>query len=317
MRKKVLFIIFLFLLSGKIPAQNPGYPGSVYVSATGRKRSAAEIETMKKIYDNQKTNTQIERLNSGNRSNSNVTFTNGAAELAQKAKKYLVPDLVFQTQYQNFLKLPNTGLIQILPAKVCISNDDNAKLDLSKIIENCPFHFVTGNARYYSFRQKDYSSPSLADIGIQDNYIFSLGIFNQAIMVNLGETAIENISLTTKGIDFLGKFSPTTNLEESDRQFKQFEDGVQSEGLLFQKILPLEDGKTYGLRVIAYRGNFFYEYKSLGEKIKYYPLKGDRRDDIIVAFKVLKKGDDGNVILLWKELQRVAAPEMVVPKKNS
>lgn len=334
--KKILWaLIFLNLVCPTVWAQDPGeYPQNVYFSASGRRRSAQEVEAMKSLVRSQRSNQRfaaMQALADGNRNGSRVSVSTTSIDLSNQAKKYLAPVGGLQNQYESFLKLPDTGMIKLLPAKACAGVDKNNKKEkkFSKIIEQCPYIFIPGNGKYFSFRQKDYSDYALADIGFKDNWIFSLGSLNQGILVALGDTAIENLSLTAKGIDYLAEFNPSPDAEGAAKDHQQFEDGLKNGDFNYQKIVEVEKNKTYAVRVIAY--NPYYpapdadeiektvsksnkSAKNKGARpTRIYPLEKDLRQDVIVAFRIVEKEADGSIVLLWKELSRKQAPDLLIP----
>lgn len=319
MFNKIFYVPFLFILCISVNAQFPD-SGSIYNSARVRARSPQERQIMREIYNE---NFQFNRLrsfsernNSSNRPDSSYTTVADTLprSLTDKAKKYIVPDETLKAQNKNFLKLPNTGIVKMLPEKACQVDTGTSKKGFFNLMEQCPYKFINGHGKYFSFRQKDYVVSRLADIGIHDNWIFSLGFFNQGVMVNIGDIPLEQVSLSTKGADFLNGLLTSTEIPEIDKRFQEFENGVVNENLNYQKVLPLELEKTYVLRVTAYNIAWFQEQETSIGKIKIYPLKEDKRKDILIAFRIINRDDEGNTTLIWKELQSKNSPKLEVPK---
>lgn len=230
------------------------------------------------------------------------------------AKKNIVPDEKFMLQHKDFLKLPNTGIVKILPGTLCQSENVERKKKLVDVINQCPPMFINGHGKYFSFRQKEYVRSKFADIGIHNDWIFSLGLFNQGIMTNIGDVPLEQVSLSTKGADYLNGLSASVNIAEVEKSYKEFENGVTKENLTYQKVLPLELEKTYVLRVTAYNLDWIELKDSSIGQIKTYPLKLDKRKDILVAFRIIGRDDEGNTTLIWKELLSKNSPKLEVPK---
>ncbi len=320
--KSTLILITFFIINCSLI-----YAQTIYTSATGRIRSPQEVETMREIYRREYENYQFDRLRSiseRSRANNNspdysytTTVETLPKDITDKAKKYVVLNEKFKTEYKNLLKSPNTGITKFLPETACIPNESEKKRKFDNLIEQCPTTFINGNGKYYSFRQNEYVTSKLADVGIQGDWIFSLGLFNQGFLVNIGDVPLEQISLSTKGADFISNFSPALSIKESDEQFIKFENGVVNEGLLYQKLLPLEVGKSYILRVIAYKIDYSYDKATSIGTIKYFPLKDDKREDIIIAFKILDKDEEGSTTMIWKELKTKESPELIIPNQES
>ncbi len=296
-------------------AQN--YPSSIYTPSADKKRTPKEIEEMKRVVDLQRGKSLLLEM----RGLTTESFRRGSPvesktsmELMKKAKKYIVPSLEIQNNYSNFLKLPNTGIVKLLSQKSCstISGSDN-KEKFSEYLKRCAPDFIRGHGKYFSFRQNDYVDENLADIGFVDNWFFSLGTMNQGILVALGDTEIQGLSLNSKGIDFLAGFAPSLNMDDAAKEFKQFEEVLKDKGLSYGKVVSIEKDQTYALRVIAYNNYFVIEEKEKKPApMKLFPLGKDKREDIIVAFRVVEKNEDGSLTLLWKELQRKQSPEIVI-----
>jgi hypothetical protein len=70
--------------------------------------------------------------------------------------------------------------------------------------------------------------------------------------------------------------------------------------------LPVADNTTYALRSIAYQGTIMRSIQTL----TYNELDVDKRRDVIVVFRVVKRDADGSVTILWKELSNKNAPKL-------
>ena len=291
-----------------------GYPTGVYTSASGRQRTASEVEAMKLKYDTERTNTQINRLHAGP-----VQFGSEypSSDFIKLAKKSVLPKAEFTTKYDSFLRLPKTGIVRLLPEKACLEGVSDKQPSFEKLFERCPFSFIEGGAKFYSFRKQDYVTAKLADLGFTNNWLYSFGLFNQGVLVNLGDTALEDVTLSFKGISALAEMIPAVDSALADEQSQRFNDGVTIDGLTYRHLLPIEVNQTYGLRVTAYKVDYVQAFEIGNRKIKNHPLEGDIRDDIIVAFRILEFDAEKGLTLLWKELQRKRGPEMKMPQSTS
>ncbi len=316
--KRVLSIFFVVTVFGLINTYaQVGPPSNIYTSATGRQRSPAEIETLKRISDNERSNAAFDRLRSVSSPNGNsgsVFITKYPLSLASRAKKHVIPKAELLSKYASFLKAPNTGIVKLLPAKACLQDENEKNPNLKQMVERCPSSFIPDGARYFSFRKKDYVKASFADIGFSEKFIFSFGTFNQGILVNLGDVSLDNIPLSSQKLAFLANFAPSTNIDNADIQYKEFDEGLESDGMKYSHMLPVEIDKTYALRVVAYKADYFQTFKILGRNEKVYPLKGDIREDLLVVFRIVDENADDGLTMVWKEIQRKEAPEMKMPK---
>jgi hypothetical protein len=228
----------------------------------------------------------------------------------KKAKKYVAPAPEYKSKYQTFLDRPETGIIRLLPGKPCPA----AKKKPS--IKECPQNFIAGNGSHFSFRWKEYVRNSWTDLENLNGFFVSNGADNQGILVNLGDVAFEDVTLKTSGMEFLTNFVPSTQVEEVGRQFMQLWNKIEAQGFRYAKILPIEASKTYALRAVAYERDVALVVTDQQKKsVKdpklwgiFDPLRGDKRQDVIVVFRVLEKSEDGSATIIWKELQNKKSP---------
>lgn len=296
---------------------------TIFQSATGRVRRAEEVEVMREIYrrrDEQRRIDFLRQIAESNRvdfSNTpdRVVITLFPKELQTRARKYLDPPVELKNKFQGVLHDSPSGIVRLSSGAACVSDKDDIHKGIDKLIAKCPFSFIPGNGLTFSFRQKYYSSSSLADLGISGNWVYSLGLLNNTIMVNLGDLPISDARIDSPGMKVLTGFIPSTQIESADVQRNHFEMGVEDDKRLYRQVLPLEFDKTFALRVVAYNNPEWSTTVNTPVGARTVsPFKGDRRDDIIVVFRLLESKSDNSVIMIWKELKRSLAPSMVIPK---
>ena len=227
------------------------------------------------------------------------------SKLTSEQKKRLSPSRTDFVKYASILNQPNVFLIKIFPDLGCEENANVIRAD--EICIN-----AVPNSAFYSFREREHTNEYLSDLRIKDGFFVSDGILSQGVLVSLGNAPLENLTLESKGLEFLNKFTPETDSKEVLRQSSQFTKGFKVDNFEYKKFLPIVENTTYALRVIAYRGNFWRVFRGL----KFDVLQGDDRADLVVAFSVVGKSEDGSLTLLWKELQRKKAPKVIFPKAN-
>jgi hypothetical protein len=81
----------------------------------------------------------------------------------------------------------------------------------------------------------------------------------------------------------------------------------------YKKTAPVVENATYALRVIAYKGNILRTYRGF----VFDMLAGDKRIDLTLAFRVVRKDDDGGVTIIWRELARRESPRIKFEKGKS
>lgn len=223
----------------------------------------------------------------------------------REQKILLAPDSLDLNTYAAFLKQPNTGLIKIFPDVGCEENAGIVRVD-AECLRWIP------NSGFYSFRRKKYVSESLADIRYKDGFFISDGLLAQGIITALGNVPIENVSLANNELRFLTEYKPEPQNRDAAVQSRKITSGVKAGDYIYKNTWRAVENTTYAVRVIAYRGAFYFPFQGRLFNL----LDGDARKDIIVIFRVVRKNTDGSLTLLWKELDRKESPKLIYPKKN-
>ena len=159
---------------------------------------------------------------------------------------------------------------------------------------------------YYSFRKKNYSPQSLADLELRDGKFVTNGNLANGIMVSLGDLPIESATLENIGIERLLEFPLVKNEQELSVRLKQLESGIKVGDSLYASSLPALENNTYAIRVVAYRG---LDY-SRGIDPYFRLYEWDKRNDILVIFRTIRKDESGNYTLIWKELRQKNSPKL-------
>jgi hypothetical protein len=223
------------------------------------------------------------------------------------------------TKYKEFLKQPKTGLFRLFPDLGCESKN------LVRVDSNCANAVSFSSA--YSFRQKDYvgsisqrnyDDSNFFDIRLKDENLIADGFFSQEILVSLGDMPLEDVSLASKGIKFLVNFYPETKIQEAKKQFKQIASIIEINGLKYGKIAQADLNSTYAVRIVAYQSNRKEIVNLLPltttDEEKFSNLQNDKRLDLTIAFRIIRKDSDGNMTILWKELAHQNAPKLIFMK---
>ena len=234
------------------------------------------------------------------------TFTPFRKNVSREQKKRLAPDIADLRRYELFLNQPRTGLIRLFQDLGCEENAAVVRVD-----EIC-LNAIPMSA-FYSFREKEYTNDFLADLRLKNDFLIADGILVQGIMVALGDTALESVTMATEGMKFINGFVPEPKSGEALKQTKELTKGVKADGFWYRKALLAKENMTYALRTVAYRGSLWQSVQGRPFNV----LEGDERIDLTVAFRVLKKDEAGNLTLLWKELARGKAPKIVFQKRRN
>jgi hypothetical protein len=215
--------------------------------------------------------------------------------------------------YREFLKAKGTGIIRLFPALDCESQ--------YVVRVDGPCGDVLPNASSLLFRKGGISS----DLVFKDGELVADSFFAVSIMTNLGDVPVGDISLSTTGMKFLTDHIPATDIETARKHYAGFAKGITEAGRIYRNRSAAVPGTAYAVRIIAYRnGNNIRErriwYLENTPFSKYLvpaavrPLMDtDERVDLTVAFRVIRKDDNGSITLVWKELSRKEVPTLVFP----
>ena len=214
----------------------------------------------------------------------------------------LAPDRADIAKYSGILKRGKSGLIKLTPDLGC----DDLTLQTRRS-SKCDQFTLPGGGSAYSFRAGSHRQWLLADLIFDGRHFVAFGEYSQGFMTRLPDVSIDEVSLNSEGVGFIGDFVPANQQDAVARQNLQFVEGVEDGSFTYAKLLPVTDEGIYVLRSIAYRGRVIRQ--SLGGEA-YNELDFDKRGDVIVAFRVIRRSPDGSITLLWKELQRKEAPKM-------
>ena len=223
----------------------------------------------------------------------------------REQKKRLQPDAHDLAKYELFLQQPRTGIFRLMPDIGCTENINIIRAD-----EVC-LNFIPESS-YYSFREKEHTIEMLADIRLRNGFLISDGILAQGILVHLGEVDLGQIAPQSAGVNFLSNYAPQAESAEAQKQYVQMIRGLKIGAYEYKKALPMVENATYALRVVAYKGSVFRSFRGY----RFDVLFGDKRTDVVIAFRVIRKSADGSVTLLWKEIQRREAPRLQFPKRK-
>lgn len=291
---KILFLTIAAIFSGSLQTIN----GQI---ASTRSEAAAARERERQIDRNLEERRAAMRRLSERRSSAPSISESYISypvppELTKAQKKQLKPEPPDAELYAAILKEKRAGLIKIFSDLGC---EDNVRV--LRVNEDCR-NWIPGSATY-SFRRKEYISAFVADIKYKQGTFISEGFLSQAIMVSLGDVALDLVQLDSDGMDFLVNYQPELKSSQIAIQYAHIINGVKSGSYLYRNVLKATENNTYAARIVAYRAN---------ERRVSNLFYGDKRIDVIIAFRLLRKNNDGSVTVLWRELQRRDAPKLII-----
>jgi hypothetical protein len=223
----------------------------------------------------------------------------------KEEREILAPNSEDETKFAQFLKSKKTGLTKLIIDKGCDK-------DVGVIVStpHCLKYSMPGAGASYSFRYDNYRIRYLSDINFTGKFFQSVGVLTHGIFADIGDVPLEDVNLNTKGIEFLEKIEPAESFAEAKTLIDKLEKGIENDGFIYKNNLPIKENTTYILRSIAYRGNSFRTVAG----IMFDELEFDKREDITVAFRVVRVEPDESVTILWKKLDSKKAPKIEADK---
>lgn len=212
--------------------------------------------------------------------------------------KLLAPHKEDLNKYARFLRQSNTGLLKLIADKGCAEHTN-----VVNVSEDCLKYSMPGAGASYSFRTKSHRIRNLSDLTYADNTFHSSGILTHAILVNIGDIPLEQISMQTEGLKFVTDFETVSEYEKAKEVDLRFMRGVENNGFLYSRSADAGEHTTYVLRSVAYRGNYY----RTSQGVVYDEFDFDARRDITVAFRIVRR-DNESVTIIWKELTNQKSP---------
>lgn len=252
----------------------------------------------------------VKAASGGIRSNRQLANSNSIQEISalyRKSTKEELKQLAVNDEDRNkyavFLKNNEAGLFKLIPDLDC---SQNAKVIVAT--PDCLKYSMPGNGASYSFRVKDYRISHLADIAFGNDSFQITGQMLQGILVEIGDISLEKAETQLPKLSYLMNFHPASTVEQLIQENKKLQTGIVQDGFVYGNTVKAVDNKTYVLRSIAYDTNL---YRSVNG-ITYDEMKFDKRQDVTVAFRIIRREENKSVVILWKELDRKKSPKITM-----
>jgi hypothetical protein len=199
-------------------------------------------------------------------------------QLSKKEKIFLSPLPEEFAAHAEFLKQPKTGLFRLLPRGV-YGNQLT----------------IRGGGAYYSFVRLTHEYGYGSDIQLQvrepfatANFVSGFAGANYGFFTVIGDIPLEKVTLEHRAIKFLIAYDPPSKEPEVRAEQRRAYTGIEKDGFMYKNSVLAIPNCTYVLRSIDFHNS-----------------------DVLVAFRVLKKEDDGSLLILWKMLKRFSRPELI------
>lgn len=291
-----VFIFFSVFAAARIFAQSPGTISQQQQQEINRRQIERELAEKRQRLDNlQRDNRQNRRI---------IRRPPPVVNEKELRDKFAAPDKDDLNSYKTFLKQPKTGIFRLFPDHDCLYRG------VVRADGECENTFP--GTWFYSFRENDYSDNIRFDLQLKDGKFITDGFLSLGILVKLGSFSPDKVTPQTRGAKFIADFKPAEKPADIKKQYDQIGKGIEAEGFRYSREASAEIGKVYLMRVVAYRlQNKFLDNLPNTADTKFVLLERDEREDITIAFRIIRKGENGNLTIIWKELDRKKSPEVV------
>ncbi len=215
--------------------------------------------------------------------------------------QFMSPDKETVDQVAVFLRQANTGMVKLAADKGCATD--------TKVVvgsPECVAYTMPGAGNSYSFRVRDYRISRISDMTFTSRSFEARGILQQGIFVSLGDVPLQQVTLETRGMRFLVAFAPEADRNKALENERKFTNGVKDSGFIYRRNIDARENTTYVLRSIAYRGKYIRSVLGMD----YDEMGFDKRKDVIIAFRIVRRDADGSVTIVWKRLAERDSPKI-------
>ena len=218
-------------------------------------------------------------------------------------------DVADSSRYSEFLRSEKTGMFKLFPDYDCVTKN------VVRTDGNCK-DFVMASSSF-SFRTRGYIHPYYHDLGFNHGEIFNDAFFSQGIIVSLGDVPVQDVTPSHAGLKFIYDFRTASDPAEAKKTAAKLRTGVESGGFTYSSHFKPAENTTFGLRSVAY--DLANSLPAVSEstprdELRFHTLSLDKRGDVIIVFRIVRKGSDGSLTIAWKELDRKEAPKIKFPK---
>ena len=230
------------------------------------------------------------------------TIDKETSERIQLARRVDVAD---RSRYSEFLKSDKSGIFKLLPDYDCVTTN------VVRTDGNCK-DFVMASSSF-SFRTRGYIHPYYHDLGFNHGEIVSNAFFLQGIFVTLGNVPIEDVTLSHDGMRFIYDLQTASDPARARTTAARIKAGVESGGFTYSDRVKPAENITFALRSVAYdlaNSLPIISENTSSSELRFHTLSLDKRGDVIAVFRIVRKGEDGSLTIVWKELDRKEAPKI-------
>ena len=197
------YVMFSILVSG----------GILCINAQSTKQTLTAPDSSRRIENNRAaTNRRFEPRRSSGEYNRNIknlfrltalqNIGNFYRKPTKEENKLLAADNFDLKKYGQFLRQSDTGLTRLITDRGCAEFTD-----VINVSGDCLKYSMPGAGSSFSFRTGNYRINRLADLNFKEDGFYSSGVLSHAIMVNVGDMALEQVTMQTKRFEIFNRFS--------------------------------------------------------------------------------------------------------------
>lgn len=228
-----------------------------------------------------------------------------SAEARERVINYRRVDRNELGSYGSLLANKGFGVFRIVPELNCISKN------VVSASPQCANAVLMSSA--FSFRSNSYGDELYHDVHFDKGRFKTNSFFTQGIFSDIGDEPIEKVVNDHPALKILRGMAAAAESKIAGVNAKQFAAGLDAGGFHFADNVEPKLDTTYVFRTIAYRlQNALPPLTSettLNEMM-FHSLAYDKRHDLIVVFRLIKRDEYGGVTLIWKEISRSDAPKI-------
>jgi hypothetical protein len=205
-------------------------------------------------------------------------------KMTAEHKRRLYPSDAERASLSALLRQNGTGLARLLPYTGCVVDPRILKVGGSCADKIPP---VWGGGSFYSFRMKQHHLAVYSDIALRNN-LFNVGFMKHTLglLTTLGDVPLDAVTLDSKAVRPFLKLAPARTPDETEEAFKRSRAWLEAPDYVYGPTAPVRENTTYVLRSVAFERN------------------RSKPTDVLVAFRVTRRDEDGAVTVAWKRLQK-------------
>lgn len=226
--------------------------------------------------------------------------------MTEAQKRILSPSPEKQTTFRTFLREANTGLFRLLPAgKYEFNHTVAADRDPDTVMP------ILGGGAYYSFTERTHKFGPWSDIHLRGTRLVA-GLTNKTvgILTNLGDVPLGSVDIDTPRLGFIARLAAPKTYSDLAALHRRAFQGFEENGLEYGSVITTTPDVTYVLRSISYKKDGYLVYPNEPYTRLDISRLGYDGSDILIAFRIVGRNEDGSLEILWKRLQKYQNPKI-------